>query len=125
MNPIDTPAFETALEQKKPSKKMSLIRQLMPRINGAIGRGLSKKEVWESLNGAGLEMSYNMFVTYLSRIETRKLGAKPVSDAGWEIPGDPNPGPRMAHDALGKARKHATEKDYSKITRDQTTRIKK
>lgn len=124
MNPIDTPAFETALEQTKPSKKMSLIRQLMPRINGAISRGLSKKEVWESLNGAGLEMSYNMFVTYLSRIETRNSSAKPVPDADREIPGNPDPGPRTAHDALGKARQHAAEKDYSKITR-KATRINK
>lgn len=71
MNPVDPSALEAALETKAPTKKMSLLRQLMPKIREAMARGLSKKEIWESLRDSGMEMDYKMFITYLARIESR------------------------------------------------------
>lgn len=124
MKPVDASALENALEHKNPSKKMSLIRQLMPKINKAIERGLSKKEVWESLSDAGLEMSYKMFVTYLLRIEA-SCKAEPVHEVSSAISKKQSPGEYSTHDALDQARQRATETDYSKLMRNRSSRTKK
>ena len=124
MKPVDASALENALEHKNPSKKMSLIRQLMPKINKAIERGLSKKEVWESLSDAGLEMSYKMFVTYLLRIETSGKTER-THEVSRTVSGNQIPGEYSAHEALEQARQRATETDYSKLMRNRSSRIKK
>ncbi len=116
--------METALQEKKPTKKMSLIRQLLPKIEEALERGLSKKEVWESLNNVGLEMNYKMFLIYLSRTE---LQSKAVATQGKDRANQNKVelGQLSTHAALSQARKDAAETDYSKIIRKRSTRDKK
>lgn len=125
MNPADTSAFEIALETKAPTKKMSLIRHLMPKIKLAMARGLSKKEIWESLRDSGLDISYKMFITYMSRIETRTTGTEPEqeqSDARATISEHET---SSTHAALGEARQLAARTDYSKLIRNRAHRNKK
>lgn len=125
MNPIDTSALESALEQKKATKKMSLIRQLMPKINDAMARGLSKKEIWESLSEAGLEIGYKLFVTYLSRIEPSRKATEPRHEKDTSTAIEPDHGPSSTHNALGQARQHAAGTDYSKIMRNRSIKDRK
>jgi hypothetical protein len=125
MNPIDTSALESAIEQKQPTKKMSLIRQLMPKINEAMARGLSKKEIWESLSEAGLEIGYKMFVTYLSRIEPSNKAPEPKHEANFSTEVERDQGPSSTHSALDKARRHAAGTDYSKVMRNRSNKDKK
>ena len=47
MNPVDPTALKAALETKTPTKEMSLVPQLMPKIREAMARGVSKKEIWK------------------------------------------------------------------------------
>lgn len=119
MQSIDPSALETAIEQIKPTRKMSVVRSLMPKINEAIRRGLSKKEIWESLHGAGLQMSYKMFVTYLSRIDVNSGPQKSEPLARKELFPDVLPSPDSTQAALEQARKNVAAKDYSKLMRNR------
>jgi hypothetical protein len=125
MNPIDTSALESAIDQKQPTKKMSLIRQLMPKINEAMARGLSKKEIWESLNEAGLGIGYKMFVTYLSRIEPSNKAPESRHEANFSPDVEGVQEPTSTHSALDKARRHAAGTDYSKVMRNRSNKDKK
>jgi hypothetical protein len=121
MQSVDPSVLETVIEQIKPTRKMSVVRGLMPKINEAIRRGLSKKEIWESLHDAGLEMSYKMFVTYLSRIDFPRGAhgsAPPARNASFP---DALQGPDSTQLALERARKNVAAKDYSKLMRNRKT----
>jgi hypothetical protein len=56
MNPVDPTALKAALETKTPTKKKSLVRQLMPKIREAMARGLKEGDLKKALtriNGWG------------------------------------------------------------------------
>ncbi len=119
----------TAIEQYQPTKKMSLIRGLMPNINNAKQRGLSKKEIWESLYGAGLDISYSTFLTYLSRIENQNRAPAEtpgtLADPTFCTPKTPNLDTggrvhrtRTVYEVIEDARRSTERKDYSKIMRE-------
>lgn len=121
MQPVDPAALEAAIEQTQPTRKMSVVRALMPKINDAVRRGLSKKEIWESLHGAGLDMSYKLFACYVARSAAPGSAHEPMPPANNEFFPDALPGRDSSQSALEQARKNVAVKDYSKLMRNRKT----
>lgn len=119
MKPVDLTGLETAIDNTLPTRKIALVRNLLPKIADARLRGLSKKEIWSSLHAAGLEMSYKMFVTYLARIQPAPPGppTAPATAAPPAATSHQEGGSTRA--VLDAARRDVAAKDYSKVMRQR------
>ena len=136
MKKPDQSDLSIALSQKKPTKKISLLRVLMPEINEAIHRGLSKKEIWDSFQSAGMGMSYKMFINYLLLIRKSDRPSPepvpvPINKTATPIPKQQEMigenemcGLSPLNAALAEMRQQP-EVDYSKIFRDHLKSRKK
>ncbi len=134
----DQSDLSIALSQKKATKKISLLRGLIPEINQAMHRGLSKKEIWDALQSAGMNMNYKLFINYLSRIQKRERPApapEPINETNEKATSIPaqhqtrdeneTRGMSSAHAALAEIRQQSGEIDYSKMMRDHLKSQKK
>ena len=63
-----------------PRRKAALIRSLLPEIETALRCGHGLKEIWVSLEGEGLQMSYRVFHKTVSRSRNAK---KPTAVSSW------------------------------------------
>ncbi|WLI87833.1 hypothetical protein Q4S45_13915 [Massilia sp. R2A-15] len=119
MKPVDLSGLETAIDNTLPTRKIALVRNLLPKITDARVRGLSKKEIWSSLHAAGLEMSYKMFVTYLARIQPAQP-APPTATATAAPPAATSRSEGGSTRAvLDEARRDLAAKDYAKVMRQR------
>ena len=123
MIPMKTTDLATVLAQKEATKKMSVIRELMPEINRSLERGLSKIEIWKALQSNGLDISYGVFMTYLWRME--RIGKavmpnKPVASIPPPVSNTPQTevvliqGESRTGAAVNAAITNARSTDYSK-----------
>src|ERR1700704_1262864 len=69
------------LAANPPKRRVALIRTLLPEIEAAVTSGQNLKDIWEALQGEGLEVSYHTF--YMVVWRTRR---KPTAASSWGKP---------------------------------------
>jgi hypothetical protein len=60
-----------------PSRKTAPVYALLPEIELALASGWTRKELWESLSGDGLEVSYKTFNTIIRRARKKPRATAP------------------------------------------------
>jgi hypothetical protein len=68
------------LLREAPKSKAGRVTWLWAEISEALGRGHGVKTIWEHLQANGLEMKYNEFRSYVSRMKKKR----PQSEKGRE-----------------------------------------
>jgi hypothetical protein len=73
-----------SLPQQPPPSKTGKVIWAWPKIVDALNAGWRLAQVWEALREDGIEMPYNQFRVYVSRIRRRNasVSLKPASPAG-------------------------------------------
>jgi hypothetical protein len=66
-----------SLPQQPPPSKTGKVVWAWPKIADAINAGWRLSQVWEALREDGIEMPYNQFRVYVSRIRRRNLTVAP------------------------------------------------
>jgi hypothetical protein len=61
-----------------PKRRVALIRTLLPEIEAAVTSGQNLKDIWEALQGEGLEVSYHTFYMVVWRARR-----KPPAASNW------------------------------------------
>ena len=69
------------LLQEAPESKAGLVTWLWPEISYALGRGHGVKAIWERLHANGVEMKYNEFRSYVSRMKKKNPQSEKRRDA--------------------------------------------
>ena len=64
-----------SLPQQPPPSKTGRVVWAWPKIVDALNAGWRLSEIWEALREDGIEMPYNQFRVYVSRIRRRNLAA--------------------------------------------------
>jgi hypothetical protein len=63
-----------ALSAMPPRTKSGQVTWAWPEIQASLSSGRSLREIWEALQRDGIQMSYNQFRVYVSRIRKRIAG---------------------------------------------------
>ena len=66
-----------SLPQQPPPSKTGKVIWAWPKIVNALNAGWRLGQIWEALREDGIEMPYNQFRVYVSRIRRRKLTVAP------------------------------------------------
>ena len=72
------------LLRQKPKTKSGQVQFLWPQIKAALREGHTIKEVWESLNRDGLDLSYSRLRYYVARLRRREASAADVPNDARE-----------------------------------------
>jgi hypothetical protein len=59
-----------------PKRRVALIRTLLPEIEAAVTSGQNLKDIWQSLQGEGLEVSYHTFYMVVWRARRKPTAAR-------------------------------------------------
>src|SRR5882762_187459 len=74
-----------------PKRRVALIRTLLPEIEAAVTSGQNLKDIWETLQSEGLEVSYHTFYMVVWRARKKPIAAssrgkqsKPSEAQAWQ-----------------------------------------
>jgi hypothetical protein len=104
-----------ALKDEKPSSQIAFFRALYPEITATVRTGHTLKEVHQRLVEDGIEVSYSLLRTYVSRIRREKtpFASAPQSRQLLPPPAATARTPTVTEDPLANAMKALSKPRYS------------
>jgi hypothetical protein len=111
-----------SLPQHPPPSKTGKVIWAWPKIADALSAGWRLSQIWEALREDGIEMPYNQFRVYVSRIRRRNLTVDPPPA---NLPANPQPPAETAasdpYSGIRKQRKlkHRSGFEYDPFSTDK------
>ena len=110
-----------SLPQQPPPSKTGKVVWAWPKIVDALNAGWRLSQVWEALREDGIEMPYNQFRVYVSRIRRRKVTVTPQPSPPMRSPAPAETTASDPYSTIRKQRKlkHRSGFEYDPFSTDK------